>query len=243
MQRPETVRNRARGLAIGHISRFEGSPVYDEVKSLPHCKGPGLELKPDGSFHWLGDAGEAIELLKDQLGKAAGLNHEERATLWSFLDYKRHDVWYVKGQKRTSDSRQDEEDTGEMVAFEFNNLTVALKEGYTLLHFMAIHYGTNWFSYHVWDRYREWRDNQAVGVTSTSLPDFIVEKAPEGLGDRAIWYAKMRLMANIPELVSPELAINRCTGTFHKKYAEATVAYKEDEKAAKDIMSKAAKLS
>lgn len=216
--------------------------MYDEVKNLPHCKGPGLELGPDGSFHWLGDAGEAIELLKDQLGKAAGLNHEERATLWSFLDYKRHEVWYRKGEKRTSDSKQDEEDTGELVSIAFNNLTVEIANGYTLLHFMAVHYGTNWFSYHVWDRYRDWKDNRGVEVASMSLPDFIVEKAPEGLGDKVIWLAKMKLMSNCPELVSPELAINRCTGVFHRKYAQGTLAWKEDEKAAKELMDKASKL-
>jgi hypothetical protein len=241
--KPITVRNRARGLAIGNPERFKDSPVYDEVRDLPHTKGPGLILDEDGDLRWLGDSGDKYKLLLDELVKEAGLSHEEAVALWSYLDYKRSQVWYVKGQKRRPESHEDEKATKAAVSFEHNNLTVSLKNGYTLEHFMAIHYGINWFTYRVWPRYAEWKNRAVVREASEAiLPEFNPGDPPEGAGDLILWRIKLEMMSHCPTLVDPKLAVKVTGARFKKNWAKANLGAEEDINAAHEMLSAAQKL-
>ncbi len=240
--RPTTVRNRMRGLAIGNPDRFKGSTVYDMVKDLPYTKGPGLILDIAGNLTWLGDAEESYRGFMAELIREAGLAHEEASTLWSFLDWKRHDVWYVKGQKRTEESHKDEEETGKLDVFEFNNLTVRLENGMKLGHFMAIHYGINWFTYKVWPMYSEWKAQTAVSEYSLDIPEFNFRDIPVGGWDRVLWHAELEFMSRFPMILHPELHLEAATSGHDRRYANVKKKIMEDRIATQEIMSEVAKL-
>ena len=177
--RPQTILTRVRGLAIGNPDRFKDSPVYDEVKSLPYTKGPGLVLDAHGKYQWQGSSGDTYRGIFHELKREAGLSDEEAQTLWSFLDWKRRTVWYIHDDEhpvthrpiRSEASKKDEEECKELVSFDWNNLTVVIKNGYKLEHFMAIHYGTNWFTYKIWGPHVEWRAKQtASALVGVGIP-------------------------------------------------------------------------
>lgn len=241
--KPETIHNKARGLAIGDPERFQGSPVYEEVKGLPYAKGPGLMMDDDGNLVWRGKAGDAYKRLLKSLTDEAGLSQEEATALWSFLDYKRSNVWYVKGQKRTSESRMDEERVAGLNLFEHNNLRVELKNGMTLAHFMAIHYGVNWFTYRVWPKFAQWKNRAVVRAASQKLiPEFQPGEAPESGGDLILWRLKLEMMARFPTLGNPALAVERATGRYKRNVAKVKLAAMEDTVASVEIMDEVRKL-
>ena len=249
MIKPITVRNRARGLAIGNPERFKDCPeVYALVKDLPYTKGPGVEIKADGRFNWLGDSRGALDLLMDGLVKSAGLTHEEGNTLWDFLDWKRHSAWYILDDKhhvtgkpcRSAKSKQDEKDTRELSSFHYNNLTVSMENGWKLDHFMAIHEGTDWFSYQVWRKYV--RLKNPVEVKPEELPELELGDAPDGMVEYLGWLIMGKLKAHNPLMVNPVLAKNSLNGTYKRRTAKYLVCIEEDLTAAEDMLEIALKM-
>ena len=252
MLKPITVRNRARGLAIGNPDRFKDCPsVYAVVSKLPHCKGPGVEIDANGRFNWLGDSRGALQLLESGLVKGAGLTREEGHTLWAFLEWKRHNAWYILDAKhpvtgrpcRSEESRIDEEETRKLESFEFNNLTVVLENGFKLDHFMHVHHGTDWFSYNVWRKYVALRDKPAtVEVALDELPELELGEAPDSMVEYLGWLIMGKVKAHNPLLVNPILAKSSLNGTYKRRSAMILLGTEEDLTAAKEMFEAALKL-
>jgi hypothetical protein len=192
---------------------------------------------------WLGDVGDAYRALIADLNLAAGLEGDSATALWFFLDWKRREVWYVKGQPRTPASIRDEEETAELKSFTYNNLTVELGGGMTLAHFMAIHYGVNYFTYRVWRKYSEWKQASVVKASVTALiPKMEVEEVPDGR-DRILWQLKLEFVSRFPGLIHPELVVEKATSRHNLNIAKLKLGVKEDEVATVEIMAEVQKLA
>ncbi len=194
------VHERVRGIAIGDISRFQGSPIHETVTGLDHCGGPGFELdKATGKLQYAGGR-DAYELLKAEIVLEHGLNPEETSTVWDYLRSKRV-KWYVddaqKDGGRDATSHADEAATREIFSIAHNNLTVELgDEGLSL--FMAIHYGVREALLTVLKPWYEWMDQKETSNALAELgdlPSLQIGEAPTDLSARWVWAMMIYLEA------------------------------------------------
>ena len=242
------VHERVRGIAIGNISRFEGSPIHETITGFSHCDGPGFELDADtGKLQYAGGK-EAYEGLKADIALEHSLSSEETSTVWDYLRSKRV-KWYVEDAQmdggRDATSHADEATARKSKVIEHNNLTVELGDNGLRL-FMAIHYGVREALLTVLKPWYEWKDQKETSLALAQmgdLPSLKIGEAPTDLSARWVWSLMIYLEAHTGHLDPRNHECQmRLQGIRARKGAQAYHAGAEDITAAKRMMRKAATL-
>ncbi len=235
--RSTTIYNQVLGLVVGDPERYKDSAIYKKVKDLKYTQGPGLTVKANNEYVWHGNTRSKYDALRRLIAGKAGLDREETSALWSFLDRKRSQAWYVRDTTdeqskpcRSEASRLDEEETKELVSFEANGLTVKLENGYTLGHFMQFHYGVNDFTYKLW--------NEHIGgaveskpVSKGNAPVVTQETVSEDWIGRISSYIGLELNAQFPLWSRPELMVEKTTVKGELKTMQIRLGIVEDRMA------------